>query len=198
MVCGEQPSVTALEHQAHVGAGCFELTLTEVAVSGEGGNFEELRQLRLERKVAARKPAPKVPKLEVVVDGEVVERNLRLDDILNPYGRADSGELLECLRALSASQESGWQVHITQLVRIIDKPDRAGEDRQNVSFSFLAKPIRQVDKPDDESDKVQWWPLKALPPMAFDHAETVRWVIEHPIQTDFGSMAKHIPWYTFK
>ena len=115
-----------------------------------------------------------------------------------PGGFVDRDESVIEAALREAREETGWQVHITQLVRIIDKPDRAGEDRQNVSFSFLAKPIRQVDKPDDESDKVQWWPLKALPPMAFDHAETVRWVIEHPIQTDFGSMAKHIPWYTFK
>ena len=58
------------------------------------------------------------------------------------------------------------------LLRIVDTPDRPGEDRQNVAFVHFCRAGDRVGEPDDESTEQRWFPLAALPPrqeVAFDH-----------------------------
>lgn len=74
-------------------------------------------------------------------------------------------------------EETGYTCKNVTLFTIIDDPNRKGEDRQNVEFSFVIEPDRKVGKPDNESSAVKWFNLEKLPPeedFAFDHFERVQ------------------------
>lgn len=99
-----------------------------------------------------------------------------------PAGFLDRDETVEegVLRELR--EETGWQGKIISLFRINSRPDRPHEDRQNVSFDFLIKPIKIVGKPDLESSKVEWIPIEKLLPFdqfAFDHGESIKMYLEY-------------------
>jgi ADP-ribose pyrophosphatase YjhB (NUDIX family) len=69
-------------------------------------------------------------------------------------------------------EETGYEVDGLTLLRIVDTPDRPGEDRQNVAFVHFCRAGDRVGEPDDESTEQRWFPLAALPPrqeVAFDH-----------------------------
>ncbi len=71
-------------------------------------------------------------------------------------------------------EESGWEIEDVQLFRIVDKPDRPHEDRQNMDMVFIARAIKQVGLPDQEVKELKWVPFDALPAtdqIAFDHGE---------------------------
>lgn len=79
-------------------------------------------------------------------------------------------------------EETGYQAEIISLFRINDRPDRKGEDRQNVDFVFLAKPIKKVSEPDSEVQEARWFKLDNLPPaeeFAFDHYENIELYISY-------------------
>ncbi len=72
-------------------------------------------------------------------------------------------------------EETGWAGEVVNLFRINTNPNRPKEDRQNVAFDFIIKPLRQVTKPDEESSKVEWIPFDKVrfDTLAFDHGETI-------------------------
>jgi ADP-ribose pyrophosphatase YjhB (NUDIX family) len=73
-------------------------------------------------------------------------------------------------------EETGWEGQVSTLLRINSRPDRPGEDRENVAFDFVVTPLRRVGEPDEESSAVEWVPIDRLPPLhtlAFDHGDTV-------------------------
>ncbi len=73
-------------------------------------------------------------------------------------------------------EETGWDGEVVSLFQIVTRPDRPHEDRQNVSFSFLIKPIAETGPRDAENSKVEWIPIEKLIPLsefAFDHGETI-------------------------
>lgn len=73
-------------------------------------------------------------------------------------------------------EETGWEGEVIALFKINSSPNRPHEDRQNVAFDFLIKPIKKVGEPDAESSKVEWIPIDKLLPLsefAFDHGESI-------------------------
>ncbi len=79
-------------------------------------------------------------------------------------------------------EETGYQGKIISLFRVIDKPQRKGENRQNVDFVFLVKAVKKVAKPDKEVKKVVWLDLNNLPKekeFAFDHHETIQLYLKY-------------------
>lgn len=73
-------------------------------------------------------------------------------------------------------EETGWTGEVVALFRLNSRPDRPREDRQNVAFEFIIKPVKQVGTPDAESLKVEWIPIEKLLPLnefAFDHGDTI-------------------------
>jgi 8-oxo-dGTP diphosphatase len=73
-------------------------------------------------------------------------------------------------------EETGYNVDIVGLLRIKNKPDRPGENRQNVSFVFIAEALDRVGEADDESTEVAWFDLNNLPDQsdfAFDHYDDI-------------------------
>ena len=79
-------------------------------------------------------------------------------------------------------EETGYQGRVLSLFRINSRPDRQGEDRQNVTFVFLAEPSKQESHPDAEVQSVQWFALDGLPDsleIAFDHWETIQLYLDY-------------------
>ena len=87
----------------------------------------------------------------------------------------DSGAI-EAIALRELREETGWEGQVSALLRINSRPDRPGEDRENVAFDFVVTPLRRVGEPDEESSAVEWVPIDRLPPLhtlAFDHGDTV-------------------------
>ena len=84
---------------------------------------------------------------------------------------ASQGGLRELL------EETGWEGEIVSLFRVNTNPNRPKEDRQNVAFDFIVKPVRLVGGQDAESSKVEWIPIEKLlsfDKFAFDHGESIQ------------------------
>lgn len=93
-----------------------------------------------------------------------------------PGGFLDMGETVAQGVLRELEEETGWTGTVLSLFRINSKPNRPKEDRQNVAFDFLIKPIKQIGKPDSESSKVEWISIEKLLPLdelAFDHGESI-------------------------
>ena len=82
---------------------------------------------------------------------------------------------VECV-VRELKEETGWDGEVVSLFQIVTRPDRPHEDRQNVSFSFIIRPIAKTGQRDGENSKVEWIPIDKLIPLedfAFDHGETI-------------------------
>ncbi len=102
-----------------------------------------------------------------------------------PGGYLDRDETIVQGIKREIKEETGYESTSVKLVRIIDKPDRKGEDRQNVEFSFLVEPGEKTSKPDNESSAVEWFDLNNLPneeDFAFDHFETLKFYLNNKDQ----------------
>jgi 8-oxo-dGTP diphosphatase len=92
-------------------------------------------------------------------------------------GFVDRDETIRQAAVREIREETGYEVTDITLFRIIDKPDRAGEDRQNIAFVHLCVAGEKTGTPDWESTEVRWFPLSALPEeeeFAFDHYSNIR------------------------
>jgi 8-oxo-dGTP diphosphatase len=93
-----------------------------------------------------------------------------------PGGFLDRDESLSDGILRELREETGWEGQVSALLRINSRPDRPGEDRENVAFDFVVTPVRRVGEPDEETSAVEWVPIDRLPPLhtlAFDHGDTV-------------------------
>ncbi len=94
-----------------------------------------------------------------------------------PGGFVDRDETIKQAAAREIMEETGYEVADITLFRIIDRPDRPSEDRQNIVFVHLCVAGQLTGKPDWESSDVRWFPLSALPEereFAFDHHSNIR------------------------
>ncbi|MBI5127470.1 NUDIX hydrolase [Candidatus Roizmanbacteria bacterium] len=79
-------------------------------------------------------------------------------------------------------EETGYKAEIISLFRIVDNPDRRGEDRQNISFVYLVKPLEKIGAPDHEVKELKWFDLDKLPKpeeFAFDHLDNINLYLQH-------------------
>ena len=79
-------------------------------------------------------------------------------------------------------EETGYKAEIVSLFRIIDNPNRRGEDRQNISFVYLVKPLEKIGTPDNEVKELKWFDLDKLPSpveFAFDHLDNIKMYIDY-------------------
>lgn len=94
-----------------------------------------------------------------------------------PGGFIERNETLKFAAKREAQEESGYQIKIKSLFRVIDSPKRRQEESQNVAFEFLAQAVKKISRPDHEVSEVKWFDLNNLPPqseIAFDHLETIK------------------------
>lgn len=94
-----------------------------------------------------------------------------------PGGYIDRDETAVEAAMREVLEETGYTVEVNDVFTILDNPNRKGDDRQNISFVFIAKPIKKVgDLDPEEVSEMKWFQLTALPPeaeMAFDHFDIV-------------------------
>ncbi|MES2971090.1 MAG: NUDIX hydrolase [Patescibacteria group bacterium] len=91
-------------------------------------------------------------------------------------GYAERDETIVGTVGREVMEETGWAVENITLLAIVDNPDRANEDRQNVVFVYFCDATKKVGEADDESEEVKWFVLDKLPSkeqIAFDHAEHI-------------------------
>lgn len=124
----------------------------------------------------------------VAVDAFIIEKNKVLlikrgKHLTNagkyafPGGYLDRDETTVQATVREAKEETGYDVEIEKLLTVRDSPDRNDEGRQNIAFIYLAKPISQTGKPDDEVEDVKWFDLDDLPiktEFAFDHYQVLQ------------------------
>lgn len=124
----------------------------------------------------------------VVVDALVVDKNKillikRAEHLTNggkyafPGGFLDRDETAEQAIVREVKEETGYDSTVEKLFTIIDNPNRPQEDRQNVAFIYIVKPLGQTGEADSESTEVKWFSLDDLPSendFAFDHYQTIQ------------------------
>ena len=99
-----------------------------------------------------------------------------------PSGFLDRDETAGAGALRELKEETGWEGKIITPFLVNTSPHRPHEDRQNVAFYFLVKPVIKTGKPDTENTKISWVPIAELPPFdsfAFDHGEAVERYLEY-------------------
>lgn len=119
----------------------------------------------------------------LIIDGNKILLVKRTGKLLEsgkwalPGGFLDRDETTKQGAAREVKEETGYEIEIVKLLRVIDRPDRPNEDRQNVSFVYIAKPIKIDGVADNESSEMKWFDLDKLPSVeeiAFDHLENIK------------------------
>lgn len=94
-----------------------------------------------------------------------------------PGGYVDRDETCVLAAARELKEETNLDASSLKLYKIIDDPNRKGEDRQNIAFVYeveaSGKPIAQKG----EVEEIKWFNFDSLPPeeeFAFDHYELVK------------------------
>lgn len=96
-------------------------------------------------------------------------------------GFVNRDETLEQAIKREVFEETGYKVEYVELLRVIDNPDRPGEDRQNINFVYTCTAVEKIGEKDWESDEVKWFDLDSLPPkesIAFDHFDSIKFYME--------------------
>ena len=128
-----------------------------------------------------------------VIDVMIIEQNRillvkRAPHISNgnkwalPGGYVDRGEFINDTAIREAREETGYDIDLGPLFRVNDNPNRRNEDRQNISFIYLAKFVKKVGTMDKESTEIRWFDLDKLPEeedFAFDHRDNIRLYLQH-------------------
>ncbi len=99
-----------------------------------------------------------------------------------PGGFLDRNETTREATRREALEETGYKVKIDYLFQIIDNPNRPREDRQNVSFIYVATALEKKGNADKESIDTKWFDLFDLPneeEFAFDHYENLKLYEKH-------------------
>lgn len=102
-------------------------------------------------------------------------------------GFMERGETLEECVKREIKEEAGYTVKEIKLFRVIDNPNRRNEDRQNISFVFLANADKKIGEGDWEVEGHKWFKLDNLPPkeeIAFDHLDNIELYIKY-LKTPF-------------
>lgn len=96
-----------------------------------------------------------------------------------PGGFMNMDETTEQCAIRELEEETGLKVNEIRQIGAYSKVDRDPRGR-TITVAYLAI----VDAPvavegQDDAAKAEWFPLKVLPPLAFDHADIIRDAIAH-------------------
>lgn len=95
-----------------------------------------------------------------------------------PGGFLERNETGAEAAAREIEEETGYKTKIIKFLGFVDNPQRRHEDRQNISFVYLAKPMKKAGGfSAAEVSAVEWFDLKHLPLLAetaFDHLNIIK------------------------
>ncbi|MGX2994526.1 NUDIX domain-containing protein [Streptomyces sp. JNUCC 64] len=98
-----------------------------------------------------------------------------------PGGHVDQGETSLEAAGRELAEETGVRVDPSALrqIGVWDQPGRDPRGRY-VTIAYLATvPDGTTAIAGDDARAARWWPLTALPPLAFDHADIIRAAVAH-------------------
>ena len=127
-------------------------------------------------------PRPAVTADCVVMTKESVPQVLLIERGADPYkgcwafpgGFMNMDETTEQCAIRELEEETGLKVSDLHQIGAYSKVDRDPRGR-TITIAYLAI----IDEPiavsgQDDAAKAEWWPIDALPPLAFDHEEIMR------------------------
>ncbi|MEK7605321.1 MAG: NUDIX hydrolase [Patescibacteria group bacterium] len=97
-------------------------------------------------------------------------------------GYVDQGETLPQAVQREVFEETGYRIHTIQMLAVNADPHRPNEDRQNISFIFVAEAGEKEGESDDEVSEQKWYGFDDLPPeatIAFDHYQAIELYLEY-------------------
>jgi len=104
-------------------------------------------------------------------------------DYLEPYkwalpgGYVERNETVKQAALREIYEETGYRCRVVDLFTVVDTPRRLHDERQNISFIYLCRPLTKTKQPDHEIKKIKWFDLNHLPPkkdFAFDHYRHIK------------------------
>lgn len=96
---------------------------------------------------------------------------------LNPDETAEEGALREL------KEETGLEVQHLEQLHTYTRPDRDPRERV-ISIAYMGVVKPNAVQGGDDAAQAQWFPIDALPPLAFDHAEIMHDALARLRQSD--------------
>lgn len=90
-----------------------------------------------------------------------------------PGGHVEYGEMVEAAVAREAEEETGLKVEPVRLVGVYSDPNRDPRGHA-IGLAYICEITGGSLKAGDDAVDAKWWPLDALPELAFDHSKMVQ------------------------
>ncbi len=131
-------------------------------------------------------PRPAVTADCVVITREAEPKVLLIQRGIEPFkdcwafpgGFMNMDETTEECAIRELEEETGLQIKELHQIGAYSKVDRDPRGR-TITVAYLAivdKPVAVIGQ--DDAAKAEWWPINALPPLAFDHEDIMRDALE--------------------